>query len=533
MKCKNVSKFIKIILLSLHKYFFTKVNKMIKNNTISELEQEEPIKKGKLYIVSTPIGNDEDITLRALRVLKSSDFVVCEEGKIGARMLHKLNLHMKMELLNEQNEEEKTIELLKLLEEGNTLSLVSDAGTPVLADPGINLVRACIKRDIKMTVIPGASSIMAAVVRSGFRIDQFLFAGFLNRDNKVRLLELKRLKDEHRTVVLFETPYRLMPLLTACMEVMPDRNAYLGCNLTMPFESHHYGNFSELFEKFSEMKFKGEFVLCFEGSTKLSGAERIQEDEVFDLQSEGSIPDNSDDYDRRPRRTNRDSWSDRPPRRENRDDSRRDNFGPRRDRGEGFGGGDRNRDNKFGPRRERSEGFGGGDRNRDNKFGPRRERGEGFGGGDRNRDNKFGPRRERGEGFGGGDRNRDNKFGPRRERSEGFGGGDRKRDNKFGPRRERNEGFGGDDRSRGDKFGPRRERGERFGGGDRSRGDKFGPRRERSDESGGGEKRTFERKPRRDDGNKFEKRSSNSRFKGGKSSTGGRSSEKKGFRKKR
>jgi 16S rRNA (cytidine1402-2'-O)-methyltransferase len=234
-----------------------------------ESEDTKP-KKGFLYIVSTPIGNDEDITLRALRVLKKCDIVVCEEPKTGARMLHKLNLKQRMELLNEQNEYEKASELIQMLEEGKHLCLVSDAGTPLFADPGHTLVRMALKHDIYISVVPGASSIMTAIVRSGFDIQKFYYAGFLSRKSEERLQELKYLKNVSSTVVLLETPYRMMPVLKAASEVMSDRKAYIGCNLTMPYETHHYGTFSELLEKFSEMRFKGEFIIVFEGN-KVSG----------------------------------------------------------------------------------------------------------------------------------------------------------------------------------------------------------------------------------------------------------------------
>jgi len=231
-----------------------------------ESENNEP-KKGTLYVVSTPIGNDEDISLRALRVLKNSDIVVCEEGKIGARLLHKLNLHQRMELLNEQNEEEKTPELLKMLEGGMKLSLVSDAGTPLFADPGDLLVKTAIKKGIYVSVVPGASSIMAALVRSTFNLQKFYYGGFLSRKPEERYIELKKLSNFSSTIVLLETPYRIMPVLSAAAEIMPDRRAYIGCNLTMKFETHHYGTFKELLAKFSDMKFKGEFVICIEGSS--------------------------------------------------------------------------------------------------------------------------------------------------------------------------------------------------------------------------------------------------------------------------
>lgn len=230
---------------------------------------------GTLYIVSTPIGNDDDITIRALKVLKSVDIVVCEEPKVGARMLHKYNLSQKMELLNEQNELIKTPQLVEMLEKGKNLALVCDGGTPVFADPGLILVQTCLKKEIPIKVIPGVSSLMTAIVRCGFPIDQFLFAGFLSRKKEERILQLRRLSQENRTVVLLETPYRLVPLIEAAAQIMPDRRAYIGCNLTMPFETHHYGTFKELYNTFKNTKFKGEFVICFDGSPTRNIAEEL------------------------------------------------------------------------------------------------------------------------------------------------------------------------------------------------------------------------------------------------------------------
>jgi len=231
-----------------------------------EKSDKKEKKYGTLYIVSTPIGNDDDITIRALKVLKSVDIVVCEEPKVGARTLHKYNLSQKMELLNEQNELIKTPQLIELLEKGKNLALICDGGTPVFADPGLLLVQNCLKKNIPIKVIPGVSSLMTAIVRSGFPIDQFLYAGFLSRKKEERILQLRRLSTEKRTVVLLETPYRLVPLLEAAAQIMPNRRAYIGCNLTMPFETHHYGTFKELYDTFKNTKFKGEFVICFDGS---------------------------------------------------------------------------------------------------------------------------------------------------------------------------------------------------------------------------------------------------------------------------
>ena len=231
---------------------------------MNDLEKNSQI-DGILYLVSTPIGNDDDITQRALKVLKNCDLVVCEEAKIGARILKRYNISKEIEILNEQNELEFTPNYLAKLKQGLKIALISDCGTPVFADPGIELVKVCINANIEVVVVPGVSSIMTALVRSGLPCDGFIYSGFLSRDGEKRFQQLKSLRDEAKTVVMLETPYRLMPVLEAAAKLMPARNAYIGCNLTMPFETHHYGTFQDLFEKFKNLKFKGEFVIVFAG----------------------------------------------------------------------------------------------------------------------------------------------------------------------------------------------------------------------------------------------------------------------------
>ncbi len=233
-----------------------------------DLLEERPAKQGRLFIVSTPIGNKDDISFRAVKVLRDSDIVVCEDPKVGTRLLHSYNINKKIDLLNEQNEAEKTQEYVSMMFQGSHIALISDCGTPVFADPGADLVGAAIRNNIPIEVVPGASSIMAGLVRCGFPITEFLFAGFLNREKDRRNQELKKLSLEPRTVVLLETPYRLMPVLEAAADIMPERQAYLGCNLTMGYETNHYGSFSELFKKFKDLKFKGEFVIVFEGTNE-------------------------------------------------------------------------------------------------------------------------------------------------------------------------------------------------------------------------------------------------------------------------
>lgn len=224
------------------------------------------VTKGKLLIVSTPIGNKSDYTIRAVNALKIVDYVICEEIKEGVRILKDINLSKELIALNEQNEESQANEVIELIKRGKKVALVSDCGTPVFADPGAYLVRKIIQLDLPIEVIPGVTSIMTALVRSGLDINTFYYAGFLSRKPEERIVELKTLAKLTSTLVILETPYRLLTLLKAASEVMPHRQAYLAFNLTTIFESHHYGTLKQLYEKFLENKTKAEFVLCIEGS---------------------------------------------------------------------------------------------------------------------------------------------------------------------------------------------------------------------------------------------------------------------------
>ena len=243
-----------------------KVNDYKPEKTDENLIIEKDKFQGKLYIVSTSIGNKNDITLRAVDVLNVCDLVLCEEMKIGAQILRNYNISKELEKLNEHNEFEMVHEIIRLIrEENKRIALISDCGTPVMNDPGLQLVRAAISNNIKMEVVPGATSVMTALVRSGFAADKFVCAGFLSREPSKREQEIKDLSNEDKTVVILDTPYRLKIMLEACAKIMPQRPAYLGCALTTHFESNHYGTFQELADKFHDLKFKSEFVLCFEG----------------------------------------------------------------------------------------------------------------------------------------------------------------------------------------------------------------------------------------------------------------------------
>ena len=216
--------------------------------------------KSKLFVVATPIGNPDDITLRALQILKEVDFVICEEYKAGSRALKKYDITKPLELLNEHNEKEQSHRILQiLLMEGKSAALISDAGTPLFADPGNNLVWQCHQNGIQVVPVPGASSIMAALMVVGLAADKFLYYGFLPANKEKRLEALKKIPT-HLNVILLETPYRLKPILRDMIRVLePQRQAVIAYKLTQPQEKIFWGNLKELSQMTEELP-KGEFV---------------------------------------------------------------------------------------------------------------------------------------------------------------------------------------------------------------------------------------------------------------------------------
>ena len=221
---------------------------------------------GVLYLVATPIGNFDDITFRALNVLKSVDLVIYEERREGEKLLRHFDIRKPVESLNEHNEAAASFNIISHLKSGKNVALVSDCGTPVFSDPGQLLVRKAIDQRIKVVPIPGASSLMPALTVSGFSIDQFLFYGWLSPKKERRRAELRQLMQEKRTIVLMDTPYRLVPLLRDLAEAFgAARRICIAFNLTLPDEQMFYGTAPDLFKKFSDKEMKGEFVIVIEG----------------------------------------------------------------------------------------------------------------------------------------------------------------------------------------------------------------------------------------------------------------------------
>jgi 16S rRNA (cytidine1402-2'-O)-methyltransferase len=199
-----------------------------------------------LYVVATPIGNLGDITLRALDVLKSVDLIAAEDTRHSGMLLKHLEIKKPLVSYHEHNEAMRTAQLVERLAADENVALITDAGTPALSDPGARLIRACIERGLPLTIIPGPSSILAALVGSGFSTERFYFGGFLPVKSGQRERELRATAERGETTIFFESPYRLTKTLTVCTGVMPDRQLCVARELTKKFEEFRHGIASEL-----------------------------------------------------------------------------------------------------------------------------------------------------------------------------------------------------------------------------------------------------------------------------------------------
>jgi 16S rRNA (cytidine1402-2'-O)-methyltransferase len=214
-----------------------------------------------LYVVATPIGNLGDITLRALEVLKSVDLVAAEDTRHSGMLLKHFGIKKPFISYHEHNEAMRTAELGERLAGGENIALITDAGTPGLSDPGVRLVRECIKRELSFTIIPGPSSILTALVGSGFSIEKFRFRGFLPIKSGRRERELRAAAESGETVIFFESPYRLAKTLSACVDIMPDRQLCVAREMTKKFEEFRRGTAADLLAHYEAYPPKGEIVL--------------------------------------------------------------------------------------------------------------------------------------------------------------------------------------------------------------------------------------------------------------------------------
>jgi 16S rRNA (cytidine1402-2'-O)-methyltransferase len=217
--------------------------------------------RGCLYLVGTPIGNLEDITLRALRILRESDQIACEDTRHTQKLLNHYDIRKPLVSYHEHNELTRAPELVLAMEQGQQIALVSDAGTPLVSDPGHRLVTLCLRHHIPIVPVPGPSALLAALSASGLPGEEFLFVGFLPARSGERRRALERLRIEDRTIVLYEAPHRVEEFFADAQEILGDRPACLAREVTKVHEEFRRGKLSEIAKSLSERPARGEITL--------------------------------------------------------------------------------------------------------------------------------------------------------------------------------------------------------------------------------------------------------------------------------
>jgi 16S rRNA (cytidine1402-2'-O)-methyltransferase len=214
-----------------------------------------------LYIVSTPLGNLADITFRAVEVLKKCDYILAEDTRRTSILLSHYNIQKKLVSFDEFRERKKTSEVIEDLKKGAEIALVSDSGTPLISDPGFVLVRECTKNNIQVVPIPGPSAAIAALSCSGLPADRFTFYGFISKDNSKRNKLYKQIIEREETAICYESPYRIEKTMKEISDRMPGKEVVIARELTKKFEEFIRGKPSEVLEKISKKKIKGEIVI--------------------------------------------------------------------------------------------------------------------------------------------------------------------------------------------------------------------------------------------------------------------------------
>jgi 16S rRNA (cytidine1402-2'-O)-methyltransferase len=227
---------------------------------------------GVLYLVATPIGNLEDITLRALRILREADQIAAEDTRHTQKLLTHYEISRPLVSYHEHNEVTRAPELVAALEQGAKIALVSDAGMPLVSDPGHRLVALCLRRGIAVVPVPGASALLAALSASGLPNDEFLFVGFLPQRSGERRRALERLRIEDRTLILYEAPHRIADCVADAREILGDRPACLAREITKMHEEFRRGKLSEIEESLRERPAKGEITFLIGAGVAEVGA---------------------------------------------------------------------------------------------------------------------------------------------------------------------------------------------------------------------------------------------------------------------
>ena len=245
------------------------------------------MKKGILYVVATPIGNLEDITYRAINILKRVDIIAAEDTRHTLKLLNHYEISKHLISYHRHNEEIKSGELIKELKEGKDIALVSDAGTPGICDPGEVVIKKCIEEEIKVVPVPGACAFVNALISSGLNTDTFLFLGFLPLNKKNRKQKLEQIKESTQTTIIYEAPHKLQSTLKDLEEFVSDRNVVLARELTKIHEEFIRGNIKEIIEKSKDVK--GEMIILIEGKPEITLEEKQQEFKNMSLEEHFSF----------------------------------------------------------------------------------------------------------------------------------------------------------------------------------------------------------------------------------------------------
>ncbi len=237
---------------------------------------------GKLFIVPTPIGNLEDMTIRAIRILNEVSLILAEDTRTSAKLMQHFEIKTKMHSHHKFNEHKTVEAIAERILAGENIALISDAGTPAISDPGFLLVRTCIEKDVEVECLPGATALIPALVNSGFPTDKFVFEGFLPQ-KKGRQKRITELADESRTMIFYESPFRLVKCLQQFAEFWgAERKASVSRELSKLHEENKRGALSELIEYFGEKQVKGEIVIVVEGKNTRKNEESNLRDDCED-----------------------------------------------------------------------------------------------------------------------------------------------------------------------------------------------------------------------------------------------------------
>lgn len=223
--------------------------------------------KGTLYLVPTPIGNLEDMTFRAVQTLKDVDLIACEDTRVTQKLLNHFEIDTPKTSYHEHNVKEKTSEIIQLLIEGKNIAQVSDAGMPSISDPGVELVKEAIEHNLAVVPLPGANAALTGLIASGISPQPFTFYGFLSRKKNDLLVELEELKNVEETLIFYESPYRIVNLMEAFVEVFGgERRVVLAREVTKRYEEFIRGTAEEVYDWANNTELRGEFVVIVEGN---------------------------------------------------------------------------------------------------------------------------------------------------------------------------------------------------------------------------------------------------------------------------